>query len=144
MKQPAYKNNEERFLNVCRWAEAVLLTEKPDHITLEHYAMGNSANSNNIFQTAENCSLLKQALRRNDMDFELVTPSNVKKVFTDVGNAKKDAMIARFELLFNVNMRAIMDMLGAKDPKPIDDLVDSFAILTAGSFFKSKFPEFNP
>lgn len=143
MQQPKYQHNEERFYNISRWSEAVLLSEKPDMITLEGYAMGNSANSNNICQTAENTGLLKQALRRNKMDFEIITPSSVKKIFTGKGNAKKPEMIAHFEGLFKVNMRAIMDNLDAKDPKPIDDLVDAAAILFAGSEFQDNNPGFN-
>lgn len=143
MKQPKYETPEERFYNISKWAEAVLLVEKPDFITLEGYAMGNSKNSNNICQTAENTSLLKQALRRNGMEFQIVTPSHVKKNFCDIGNAKKEVMIEHFERLFNVNMRGIMDMLDVKDPKPIDDLVDSFANMVAGDGFKENHPEFN-
>ena len=105
--------------------------------------MGNSKNSNNICQTAENTSLLKQALRRNNFDFQIVTPSHVKKMFTDKGNADKLAMIAHFESLSNVDMRGIMDMLEVKDPKPIDDLVDSFAIMSCGSYFIENNPDFN-
>ena len=142
MKQPKWETPEERFYNICKWAEAVLLTEKPDAITLEGYAMGNSKNSNNICQTAENTSLLKQALRRNNFDFQIVTPSHVKKMFTDKGNADKHAMIAHFESLFNVSMRGIMDMLEVKDPKPNDDLVDSFAIMACGSYFIEINPDF--
>lgn len=143
MKQPKYETPEERFYNISKWAEAVLLTEKPDFITLEGYAMGNSKNSNNICQTAENTSLLKQAMRRNDMEFEIITPSYTKKNFTGKGNADKLVMIAHFEKLFNVNMRGIMDMLEVKDPKPIDDLVDSFANMVGGSGFKENHPDFN-
>lgn len=143
MKQPKYESPEERFYNISKWAEAVILTENPDFITLEGYAMGNSKNSNNICQTAENTSLLKQVLRRNKLEFQIVTPSHVKKCFTDKGNSDKHAMIARFESLFNVTMRGIMDMLEVKDPKPIDDLVDSFAILSCGSAFIENNPDFN-
>lgn len=143
MKQPKYESPEERFYNIAKWAEAVLLTEKPDFISLEGYAMGNSKNSNNICQTAENTSLLKQSLRRNKMEFQIITPSYVKKNFTGKGNADKLAMIAHFEQLFNVNMRGIMDMLEVKDPKPIDDLVDSFANMVGGAYFIENNPDFN-
>ncbi|AVO22900.1 RuvC-like Holliday junction resolvase [Erwinia phage vB_EamM-Bue1] len=143
MKQPSYAHNEERFANIARWAEAVLLINRPDHITLENYAMGNAANSNNLCQTAENTGLLKQALRRNNLDFELVTPSAVKKIFCGKGNATKPQMIEHYEGLFNVNMRAIMDNLDSKDPKPVDDVVDSFAVLSSGSVFISNNPGFN-
>lgn len=143
MKQPPYTHNEERFNNIAKWAEAVLLTENPDFITLEGYAMGNSKNSNNICQTAENTSLLKQALRRNNFEFEIVTPTFVKKHFTEKGNADKLVMIAHFEKLFNVKMRHIMDMLEVKDPKPIDDLVDAFANMSSGVAFRENNPEFN-
>ncbi len=142
LKQPDYANNEERFANIAKWAEAVILTEKPDFIALEGYAMGNSKNSNNICQTAENTALLKQALRRNGYDFEIITPSYVKKNFTGVGNALKPVMIHTFETVFNVNMRAIMDNLDAKDPKPIDDLIDGFANMVGGEAFKQHHPEF--
>lgn len=141
LKQPDYTNNEERFANIAKWAEAVILTEKPDFITLEGYAMGNSNNSNNICQTAENTGLLKQALRRNGFDFEIISPSYVKKNFTAVGNALKPVMISVFEGIFNVNMRGIMGV-EAKDPKPIDDLVDGFANMVGGEAFKKHHPEF--
>lgn len=141
MKQPDYKNSEERFLNICKWAEAVLISEKPADICLEGYAMGNSKNSNNICQTAENTSLLKQLMRRLKIPFEIVSPSHVKKEFCGVGNAKKEVMIEKFEKLFNVNMRVIMDLLAVKDPKPIDDLVDACAILTCHSQFDPKVKE---
>lgn len=143
MKQPSYDHNEARFSNISKWAEAVLLTEKPNFVTLEGYAMGNSKNSNNICQTAENTSLLKQVLRRNNFEFEIVTPTFVKKNFTGKGNADKLAMIAHFEKLFNVHMRGIMDMLEVKDPKPIDDLVDSFANMVSGAIFMENHTDFN-
>ena len=143
MKQPEYANPEERFSNVAKWAEAVLITENPEVITLEGYAMGNSANSNNICQTAENTALLKQAMRRLGKDFEIVSPSFTKKNFCGKGNAKKPEMIEHFDKLLNVNMRGIMDMLEVKDPKPIDDLVDGFANLVASSVFIKNHPEYN-
>lgn len=143
LRQPKYESPEERFYNISKWAEAVLLTEKPDFITLEGYAMGNSKNSNNICQTAENTSLLKQAMRRNNMEFQIVTPSFVKKHFCGKGNADKLVMIDHFEKLFNVKMRGIMDMLDVKDPKPIDDLVDSFANMVSGPYFIENYPDFN-
>lgn len=143
MKQPKYESPEERFHNIAKWAEAVLKTENADFHTLEGYAMGNSKNSNNICQTAENTSLLKQVMRRNKMEFQIVTPSYVKKNFTGKGNADKLEMIKHFESLFNVNMRGIMDMLEVKDPKPIDDLVDGFANMAAGAYFIENHPEFN-
>lgn len=143
MEQPKYSCPEERFHNIAKWSEAVLLTEKPDVITLEGYAMGNSKNSNNICQTAENTSLLKQALYRHKMEFEIVTPTYVKKNFTGKGNSDKLEMIKRFEALFNVNMRGIMDMLEVKDPKPIDDLVDGFANMVASAVFIENYPNFN-
>lgn len=138
-EQPEYETPEQRFKNIAMWAEAILILEKPDLVTLEGYALGSSKNTNNIFQTAENTSLLKQMLRRLDLPFEISTPTHTKKVFSGKGNAKKPEMIEVFEKLFDVDMRLIMGIT-AKDPKPIDDLVDAFANLVSGEEFASNLP----
>lgn len=137
-EQPSFQNPEERFSNIAKWAEAVLVVEKPDMVTLEGYAMA-ATNTNNICQTAENTALLKQMMRRLDIYFEISPPTHTKKVFSGKGNAKKDEMISVFEKLFGVNMRSKMDVT-AKDPKPIDDLVDALANLTAGDEFIANLP----
>jgi Holliday junction resolvasome RuvABC endonuclease subunit len=66
--------------------------------------------------------------------FETPTPSQVKKNYTGKGNAKKDMMVAQFYEEFpDIKLHEI---LGIKEmAKPIDDIVDSYAVLRCHKHF---------
>lgn len=126
-----YESQEERFRNICNWASGILIHHRVDEACIEGYAMG--ASSGLVFQIAENASLLKQYMDLNDIKFATPPPSQVKKLFTGKGNAKKEVMVETFQTQLSVKMHEI---LGIKEmAKPIDDLCDSYAVMKCHSFF---------
>lgn len=135
---PEYNSPEERFRNISRWASKVLSGHQVEEVVLEGYSMGSSAGL--VFQIAENTSLLKQYMDKNGIRFTTPAPTAVKKNFTGSGNAKKPDMIDVFEKRLNVDIYEILG-LNRKlktPPKPIDDLVDSYANLLMHETLKGK------
>lgn len=130
---PDYLSQEHRFANICLWAQSVLHKEGVEKVCLEGYSLG--ATSGLVFNIAENTSLLKQYMWNQKISFETPTPSQVKKNFTGKGNSKKDAMVDEFHRRFpHIQLHTI---LGVKEmSKPIDDIVDSFAILLCHEYYK--------
>lgn len=129
---PVYNTQEERFRNICNWAGKVLVDMKVESAAIEGYSFGASAGL--VFNIAENGSLIKQFMSLNSIPFTTPPPSQVKKSFTGKGNSKKDAMVLKFEEILNVK---INEILGIKPmAKPIDDIVDSFAVLLCNEHFK--------
>lgn len=129
---PDYTTQEERFRNICKWASGILTNFKVKEVCIEGYSLG--ATSGLVFNIAENTSLLKQFLDQNGIPFTTPTPSQVKKNFTGKGNAKKDAMVEEFYGRFpNGHLHEI---IGIKEmSKPIDDLVDSCAVMLCHEHF---------
>lgn len=127
-----YETQEERFRNICDWASDILVKHDVEEVCIEGYALGSS--SGLVFQIAENASLLKQFMDLNGIKFTTPPPSQVKKNHTGKGNAKKDAMVETFHAK---NPGIVMhDILNIKAmAKPIDDLVDSYAVLRCHSYF---------
>jgi Holliday junction resolvasome RuvABC endonuclease subunit len=132
---PEYKTQEERFRNISIWASNILNMFKVEEACIEGYSFG--ASSGLVFNIAENASLIKQYMDVSGIPFTTPTPSQVKKNHTGKGNAKKDVMVDKFHEIFPVKLHEI---LGIKEmAKPIDDLVDSFAVLKChGSFSEVK------
>jgi len=83
-----------------------------------------------------NTFLKSKILRISKKDILVYPPKTIKKFFTGNGNANKEKMLEAFktsedELLLNDPFhKYILDTnYGDKIPKPVDDLVDAFAIL---------------
>lgn len=128
---PEYKTQEQRFRNICDWASSVLIANGVDEVCIEGYSFG--ATSGLVFNIAENASLIKQFMDVRGTPFTTPTPSQVKKNHTGKGNSKKDVMVDKFHEIFSVKMH---ELLGVKEmAKPIDDLVDSYAVLKCHSYF---------
>lgn len=129
---PDYLTQEERFRNLTSWASNILATNKVTEVCIEGYSLG--ASSGLVFQIAENTSLIKQYMDLNGIKFFVIPPTQVKKTFHGKGNAKKDAMVGKFYELFPD--QKLHDILGIKEmTKPIDDIVDSFAIINCHKHF---------
>lgn len=129
---PEYSSPEERYRNICTWASRVLFEYKVEEVTIEGYSFG--ASSGLVFNIAENASLIKQYMSLKNIPFSTPSPSQVKKNFTGKGNAKKDMMVDRFHEVFP--HIKIHEILGIKEmAKPIDDLVDSFAVMLCHEHF---------
>lgn len=128
-----YTTPEERYRNLCYWASTILFGYDVEEVCIEGYSFG--ASSGLVFNIAENASLIKQYMDTKKIKFSTPTPSQVKKNFTGKGNAKKDAMVDRFHECFP--HIKIHDLLGVKPmAKPIDDIVDSLAVLLCHDHFK--------
>lgn len=131
-----YSSQEERFRNITAWAGNILGINKVTSACIEGYSFG--ASSGLVFQIAENASLIKQYMNLNGIEFTTPSPSQVKKNLTGKGNAKKDAMVDRFQSIFPGII--LNDILGVKPmAKPIDDIVDSFAVMACNEHFKEVF-----
>ena len=59
--------------------------------------------------------------------FECPAPTQVKKLFSGKGNAKKEEMHAAFEEKTNISIISILNM--KPDASPVADIVDSFAMV---------------
>jgi Holliday junction resolvasome RuvABC endonuclease subunit len=126
---------EHRFSILCAWASEVLWQNGVEEVCIEGYSMGATAGL--VFNIAENTSLLKQYMWSQKIPFTTPTPSQVKKNFTGKGNAKKDAMVAEFYRRFPDGK--LHELIGIKEmAKPIDDIVDSCAVLLCHSHFKKE------
>jgi Holliday junction resolvasome RuvABC endonuclease subunit len=129
---PPYSSQEERFRNIASWASDKLERYSVTEACIEGYSFG--ASSGLVFQIAENAGLVKQYMDINSIKFTTPPPSQVKKFFTGKGNSKKDAMVDKFHDMFD--HIKLHDMLGIKPmAKPIDDLVDSLAVLMCHEHF---------
>ena len=128
-----WDTTEERFYGIATWAMDILQHHKVEHVQIEGYAMG--ASSGLVFQIAENTGLLKHYMWKAGIKFDAIAPTAVKKSFTGKGNAKKEQMIEEFTRRTGVD---ISQMIGVNSPttKPVDDLVDSYAILTTSQYLK--------
>lgn len=101
----------------------------------EGYSYGSKGNSF-IDLITYNTFLKSKILRVCKNDIQVISPKAVKKHFTDNGNAGKPMMVESFskrkdDILKNdaVHNYVSSQSFGDKIPKPIDDLVDAFAIL---------------
>lgn len=130
---PEYSTQEQRFRNICTWASTILCTYQVNEACIEGYSLG--ATSGLVFNIAENTSLLKQYMDTHSIPFQTPTPSQVKKNFTGKGNSKKDAMVAEFYKRFPDGK--LHELIGIKEmAKPIDDIVDSCAVLLYHKHFE--------
>lgn len=132
---PEYSSPEERYRNICNWASLVLFEHKVEEACIEGYSFG--ASSGLVFNIAENGSLIKQFMDIKKIPFTSPTPSQVKKNFTGKGNSKKDVMVDKFHETFpHITLH---DIIGIKPmAKPIDDIVDSFAVLLCHKHFNKE------
>lgn len=124
---PEWSTPEERYHRNASWAIEILVEHGVEEVAIEGYSMG--SNSGLVFNIAENGGALKQMIWKAGIKLmEPPAPGSVKLYHSGKGNSKKDAMIDRFNDLFMVQLH---EKIGLKTPyaKPIDDLVDSWAVL---------------
>lgn len=80
---------------------------------------------------AENCAILKYHLHRENIAFDVIPPSRVKKLATGKGNAKKGDMYAAWLNIGGEDIETTLDT--SREANPISDLVDSYFVLKARS-----------
>ena len=99
-----------------------------DKIFIEGYSFGSKGQG--LFQIAENCGILKYRLQEQNIPYETVVPSVVKKGATGKGNADKDMMYEAFVKETKTDLKKIFDT--EKVGNPISDIVDSYYIQKVG------------
>lgn len=116
-----HKTPEERFCRLSEWAFSVLCM-RIDELVLEGYAMGAKGQ---VFQIAENTSVLKQGLWRAGLKFQTPAPTAIKKFATGRGNAKKEDLEAAFIAETGWDVRAELGQ-SAKSWNPSSDIIDAY------------------
>ena len=119
---------EDRYETIAEWVISVLQKHNVKSVGIEGYAF--SKQTNTLTQLAENQGLLKYFLYKNNIPYNIFTPSNIKKFATSKGNADKAAMKDAF---YQDNPDYdIMDMFNKKPTdkviSPISDIIDSYYI----------------
>ena len=125
-----WDNPMHRFGLISDWVFYVLLDlhEGDYEIFIEGYSYGSKGQG--LFQIAENCGILKYRLQEQNLPYETVVPSVVKKGATGKGNADKDMMYNAFVAETNIDLKSIFET--EKVGNPISDIADSYFIQKVG------------
>ena len=99
------------------------------NIFIEGYSYGSKGQG--LFQIAENCGILKYRLQEQNLPYETVVPSVVKKGATGKGNADKDMMYEAFVKETKIDLKKLFDT--EKVGNPVSDIVDSYFIQKVGN-----------
>jgi len=97
-------------------------------VYIEGYSFGSKGQG--LFQIAENCGILKYRLLEENIGYNTVVPSVVKKGATGKGNADKDMMYNAFVSDTNIDLKTIFET--EKVGNPISDIADSYFIQKVG------------
>ena len=118
----------QRFKNISDFALDIISPLLNPQIFIEGYSFGSKGQG--LFQIAENCGILKYRLQEQNLPYETVVPSVVKKGATGKGNADKDMMYNAFVSETNIDLKTILDT--EKVGNPISDIADSYFIQKVG------------
>lgn len=127
-KAKDFKCDEARYDMIASWGIEILRKYNVSKVCIEGYSYGSAQGQ--AWNIGENTGLFKHQMYKNDIEFIKPAPTDVKKIFTGKGNAKKDKMCIVFEQMTGIN---IPTLIGAKHERwfksPVNDLVDSYAML---------------
>lgn len=124
----AWGSDSERCETIAEWVIDVLKKNNVRAVGLEDYAYSRAQSS--LTPLAENVGILKYFLYKNNITYDLYSPSSIKKCATGKGNAKKEQMRDAF---YQDNPDFdIMKEFGKKPTdkviSPIHDIIDSYYI----------------
>lgn len=111
-----------RYVILCDRIMSFL--KKDDDILIENFSYSSKGSS--ITGMAENCSTLKTAIYRSGMVYDTIAPKTLKKFANGNGNSKKEDLYISFVEETSVDLKEIFDCTKTKNPKPVDDIVDSY------------------
>ena len=123
-----YKTPIHRFKQISNFVLDIISDYKSPKCYIEGYAYG--AKGQGLFQIAENGGILKYRLEEQNIPYEIVVPSVVKKGATGKGNADKDMMYEAFVKETGIDLKKIFDT--TKVGNPISDIADSYFIAKVG------------
>lgn len=119
------ENNTDRYIKISEWAIQILKKFKIKNVALEGYSY--SSKRSLIFNIAENTMCLKIKLHQVGINVITPSPNQIKKFYTGKGNSHKENMVTQFILDTNKHLHDYMNT-ASMFSKPIEDIVDSFAI----------------
>lgn len=140
MKQPSWDHDIERFQRIALWVCSICKLHDVKKVGLEDYSFNSKGK---VFNIAEMTGIVKLELYKRKIPVTPISITLIKKNFSGKGNAGKDLMYDSFVKQTGVNLPS---MLGIEkhlttekqltkfkttpfELKPIDDIVDAFAIL---------------
>lgn len=118
-----WESNEERFDMISYYMMKQIFKHNVKFVGLEGYAMGAKGQ---VFNIGENTGLLKHKLFKENIKFDVIAPTQIKKFATGKGNANKIKMYESFFEQTNVDLEK--RLLEKCDKNPISDIVDSYFI----------------
>jgi len=118
----------ERFKYISDFALDIISPLISPQIFIEGYSFGSKGQG--LFQIAENCGILKYRLQEQNLSYQTVVPSVVKKGATGKGNADKEMMYEAFVKETNIDLKKVFDT--DKVGNPISDIADSYFIQKVG------------
>ena len=118
----------QRFKYISDFALDIISPLVSPQIFIEGYSFGSKGQG--LFQIAENCGILKYRLQEQNLPYQTVVPSVVKKGATGKGNADKDMMYEAFVKETNIDLKKVFDT--DKVGNPVSDIADSYFIQKVG------------
>ena len=118
----------QRFKYISDFALDIISPLISPQIFIEGYSFGSKGQG--LFQIAENCGILKYRLQEQNLPYQTVVPSVVKKGATGKGNADKDMMYEAFVKETNIDLKKVFDT--DKVGNPLSDIADSYFIQKVG------------
>jgi Holliday junction resolvasome RuvABC endonuclease subunit len=113
----SYSSQQERYEQIANWTLEIV--RGCDAVRIEDYAMGAKGK---VFHIAENTGLMKWMLWKEQVPFDLVAPTALKRFATGKGNADKTAMHTAFQAKAGFDLS---QQFGGRIDNPVSDLVDS-------------------
>ena len=123
-----YTSPIQRFTQISDWVFDIISKVNISKVFIEGYSFGSKGQG--IFQIAENCGILKYRLEEQNIPYETVVPSVVKKGATSKGNADKEMMYEAFVKETKIDLKKIFDT--EKVGNPVSDIADSYFIQKVG------------
>jgi len=127
---PKWNQPSERYEFISDWA--LNLVKDSSLVTLEGYAF---AGNGRVFEIAENAGLLKYKMWKNNILFQTIPPSKIKKYAVGKGNADKNMMYDKFVEETKVDYKSLFAFKKQKIDSPLSDIADSYWICKYGSEF---------
>lgn len=122
-----YDDQIERYTLLANWAiDKIQRYDDVGVVVIEDYAF---TAKGRVFNIAENCGILKYQLYHNNINFTTISPTNIKKMATGKGNAKKEDMYEAW--LYEKGMDLVQP-----SKNPSSDIVDSYFLCKYGSINK--------
>ena len=127
----SWKTDEDRYDDIANWAMIILLRKyHVDKVILEGYSYGSTGK---VFHIAENTAVLKYLMWDEELEFEIVPPTVIKKFATGKGNANKEKMYEAFCTENpKVDLRSQLTPRSSNVISPVNDIVDAYFIAKYG------------